>query len=570
MKSIWKWTVMLSLVGMVASGCKSTNGSDTQSLDNFARKSGASLTENQCKGDFDLMTDLFSPDLDMINIHAKDQQTATQLQSKVESALKAVPTQIQMAFFGLGGIVEVSSLTHDICSQGLSKEQKDRHAEFGSKITGCWKYQTDYQKLKDNTLTKDSRVVIYIDANPASIEHSLVRTFGYVLSQVLVKLDHQEGKPEVKQIEGDAKFEAAKEEITLAFLDDVSASDGLYELSRYESLIGKGVLSKDKMERGTAWTKLVTERPQDAKAFMDYVFAEAFDSQYCSPETKKVMNSDFKNAATAFQPVHESITGLKKSIDEVNSESEIAVKEGDDEKDAETASAEPQPKPAQPEAEAPKDNATPTDYYGSGYWKKAGSFELAGIFGGFFRGVGRVIRGIARGVFHVARAVVRGAAMVARAAVRIAAGVIRATGRVIFHVVRGAARVIRGVVVGAGRLIVGAARLTLAVGRAVVRTAGTIVYGVFGPQTAFATESGMVLEDNVLDQDNDGIEDSLDLCSNTPSGASVHKSNKQWLGCAGGQFRDQDRVARSSQGSYQPTYQPTYQPRRRGLFGRRR
>jgi hypothetical protein len=42
------------------------------------------------------------------------------------------------------------------------------------------------------------------------------------------------------------------------------------------------------------------------------------------------------------------------------------------------------------------------------------------------------------------------------------------------------------------------------------------------------------------DGDRDGIEDGRDLCSGTASGAPIW-SYGEWLGCAEGQFRDQDR-----------------------------
>ena len=39
------------------------------------------------------------------------------------------------------------------------------------------------------------------------------------------------------------------------------------------------------------------------------------------------------------------------------------------------------------------------------------------------------------------------------------------------------------------------------------------------------------------DADADGVPDTTDLCSKTPAGAAVWTTG-EWLGCAGGQFRD--------------------------------
>ncbi len=42
------------------------------------------------------------------------------------------------------------------------------------------------------------------------------------------------------------------------------------------------------------------------------------------------------------------------------------------------------------------------------------------------------------------------------------------------------------------------------------------------------------------DGDRDGVDDGADLCSDTPEGANVWDAG-EWIGCAGGQFRDRDR-----------------------------
>jgi hypothetical protein len=533
-----------------AVGCKTSNeSSEDKSLDNMARSKGVPLNENQCSGDFKIMDDLFSPELDIINIHAKDDAEATQLQSKVESALKAVPSQIQLAFFGMGGIVEVSPLTNEVCSEGLNAEQKARYAEFGTKITGCWKYQTDYMKLNNGELKKDERVVIYVDSSPASIEHSLVRTFGYVLSQVLSKMDLKEGETEITQVVKDAQFEDAKEGITMSFLDDVAASEGKYDLSNYSYIVGEKVLSKDKLLRRAAWTKLMNESPAKAQQFMDYVFAETFDSQYCSSETRKIMKDDFSTTGAAFASVHKSITGLTSELAEVESEKELSIEEQPD--DQQTAAA----TPAAPSSDFNSEDLVFTDI--------SSAYSL-GIFRGFFRGIGRIIRAIGRGVVRFARAVIRVAAKVIRFVVRVVAAVVRATGHIALKIVRGTLRVARGVLVGAGR-IVGRA-VGLRVGYASVRHDGTVIAGAFGSKSAFITESGMVLEEAILDSDGDGISDEEDLCSGTAQGARVHTKNQSYLGCAGGQFRDRDRAYRPSSSTNTSTRN---RRTRRGLFGRR-
>jgi hypothetical protein len=545
---------MIAAAGL--SGCNVNSGnSGTESLDNFARAGEAVLHNNSCQGSYKLIDDLFSPDVDLVNIHVEDNNQRAIIQSRVESALRAVPTEIQVAYFGLGGIIEVTPQAHAICSQNLDEKQKSRMAEGGSKIKGCWKHQTDYLEGSDGSFTEDQRVVMYIDSDEKSIEHALVRTFGYVLSQVLVKLDHDVAGGQLVNVKDDPHFTSAKEQITLAFLKDVAASNGKYNLANYVDMIGTDVISADELTRRSGWDSLRAAKPSAAASFMDYVFAESFDSYYCSAETRKVMTNDFAGTAAAFAPVSEAIDALSSELGQVDTTEELAnLSERKPEQQTETAevtSEKPQDSNAEPELVLPGGVN-----YGLSAIALTQNQNSYGLFiGRIFRGVGRVIGGVARGIGRVARGVVIGAGRViagaarvvgrvAVGALRVGAAILRGAGRIVVGFFRGAVRVARGLVIGAGRVLRGAARLALGVGRAVIRGTGFVIRGLFGPFTAYASEPGMVLEKVKVDSDADGIEDIYDLCSNTPRGARVHVTNQDWIGCAGGQYRDRDLYRR--------------------------
>ena len=531
-----KWMApLLAVIGM-SFGCNvKETGSAPGSLDNFARAGEATLQNNKCEGSYNLIDDLFSADVDVINIHVADDKARTIVQSRVESALRAVPTEIQVAFFGLGGIIEVTPQTHAICSQNLDEQQKIRMAEGGSKIKGCWKHQTDYLESATGEITEDQRVVMYIDTDEGSIEHAMVRTFGYVLSQVLVKLDHDVANGKLINGANDAHFASAKEQITLAFLKDVAASNGKYNLDRFKDMIGSDVINTDALARRSGWDLLVKNKPKAAQSFMDYVFAEAFDSQYCSTATRQTMNEDFPETVEAFYPVSNAINALSSDLKEIDKVEDLAKI------DVTTPSKEP--------AAVDSDLPAGVTYGLTGMALTQEGYSL--FIGRIFLGIGRVIGGVARGVFRVGQAVVMGASRIISGAarvigrvvqgvLRVGAAIIRGVGRVAVSFFRGAVRVARGLVIGAGIVLRAASRLALGVGRAVIRGTGFVIRSFFGASTAYATEPGMVLEKVKLDQDKDGIEDTKDLCRNTPIGARVHATNPQWIGCAGGQYRDMD------------------------------
>ncbi len=538
-----KWMVSLLAVVGLSAGCNNKEtGSAPGSLDNFARSSEATLHDNMCVGSYDLIDDLFSADVDVINIHVADDKARTIIQSRVESALRAVPTEIQVAYFGLGGIIEVTPQTHAICSQNLDEQQKIRMAEGGSKIKGCWKHQTDYLESANGEITEDQRVVMYIDTDVGSIEHALVRTFGYVLSQVLVKLDHDVANGKLINGANDEHFTAAKEQITLAFLKDVANSNGKYNLDRFKDMIGSDVINTDALARRSGWDLLVKNKPKAAQSFMDYVFAEAFDSQYCGTGTREIMNQDFPETAEAFYPVSNAINALSSDLKEIDTVEELAKIE----------TTEPSKLPATSDSEKKENDLNLPTGITYGLSGMALTHEGYSLFiGRIFRGIGRVIGGVARGIFRGAQAVVMGASRiiagaarvigrVAMGVLRVGAAIMRGVGRLAVSFFRGAVRVARGLIIGAGLVLRAGSRLALGVGRAVIRGTGFVIRSLFGSSTAYATEPGMVLEKVKLDQDRDSIEDTKDLCSNTPVGARVHTANPQWLGCAGGQYRDRD------------------------------
>lgn len=552
---IRNWMTALVATAGISFGCNvSPNNSDTQSLDNFARSGEAALHNNSCEGNYKLIDDLFSPDVDVINIHAQNGSQRAIMQARVESALRAVPTEIQVAYFGLGGIIEVTPQTHAICSQNLDEKQIVRMSEGGAKIKGCWKHQTDYLENAQGEFSEDQRVVMYIDSDEQSIEHALVRTFGYVLSQVLVKLDHDVANGNLVNVENDPHFVTAKEQLTLAFLKDVAASNGKYTLDRYLDMIGSDVINADELARRSGWDLLKQNKPAAARSFMDYVFAEAFDSHYCSAATRKIMADDFSGSAEAFAPISDAIKALSGDLKEVDAVEDLAKlnveSSVDAAKPAETAISDVKPD-SEDELALPEG----VNYGLTGLALTNEGYSL--FVGRIFRGVARVVGGVARGVFRAGRAIAIGAGRiitgaarivgrVAQGILRIGAGIIRGAGLIAVGFFRGAARVARGLIIGAGQVIRGASRLALGVGRAVIRGTGFVIRSLFGNYSAYASEAGMVLEKVKLDRDGDSVEDMFDLCSNTPAGYRVHKTNADWMGCAGGQYRDRDMYQQSN------------------------
>jgi hypothetical protein len=225
--------------------------SDVQSLDNLA----GGDTVNECRGSHNVVPTAI--------IKADDQYIM-----HVRHALSAVPSALQSAFF------------EDLRGQIIV--QKDM-AACGRAALSCW------------ATPADNAIAIYVkdagdkDETVKNIRHALVRSFGFLTSQFILKLN-QSGASAVLA-ENDTLNEF-KSDLTMTLLDDVAKSPK-YKLSVFKESLPAKLLDKDvkTSERRVAWDSVRTS--EKGQTFMDTVLAEAFDSWYCSKESHETFKKDF-------------------------------------------------------------------------------------------------------------------------------------------------------------------------------------------------------------------------------------------------------------------------------------
>lgn len=250
----------------------------------------------------------------------------TTLRKDISETLTAVPAETQQMFIKLGGYINVTSKTGELCSKRFKQAGKNKTASGLEGITACFTYDTQGTK---------SRFRINITPNDGDIKHSLVRVFGYMYAQFYSRIGEAEGaakaagdKLELKESES---FRFANIKIRLAqnFLADMVESK-TFDLATMEKIIGSGsekiirqnyaALNKvstskkvnlsdeinqnfdTKTDAVVAATKdfdllngvsfvypgekiELTAEQKDTRRrrFEDYVFAEAYDSFYCHP-----------------------------------------------------------------------------------------------------------------------------------------------------------------------------------------------------------------------------------------------------------------------------------------------
>jgi len=244
-------TLVLITTSMV--GCKQrSSDSDIKSLDNFA----GDQTINACGGAFDVLPT------------ANIQTNRTHL-NEVRLALTSIPPSMQRAYFeDLRGSIIVTS---------------DMSACKTANVRSCW------------APVGDDAVAIYVkeESNAAktaqNIRHSLVRSFGYLTVQLMLKLNQTE---QGSVLADNAALKEFKNDLTLSLLDDVAKSKK-YSLSAFKgSLSGKLLDDRSRAnERSAAWSAISGSTA--GQTFADSVLAETFDSYYCSAVSRAKMKKEF-------------------------------------------------------------------------------------------------------------------------------------------------------------------------------------------------------------------------------------------------------------------------------------
>lgn len=242
---------MVISLSLAPLGCK-TKKEDSQgrSLDHFLNDHlGVESQRNSCQGEYPVL-------IDHVTTFNTTLHTDEKMLSSVAKAASAIPPFIQFAFTSAGGQVEVRDDASQRCLQAT-----------GSDTKSCW------------TFDQIAGLKIIIDSDPAEISHGLVRSFAYIFSEYLIRLDDTKS-PAVIDHNKAAQFDRDAAQIMFAFKDDLE-----HRLTPQE-------LAKINLDYRDA--------NQD-------VFAEAFDSYFCSPKTLKIMEQDFPKTYHKARPVFEDI-----------------------------------------------------------------------------------------------------------------------------------------------------------------------------------------------------------------------------------------------------------------------
>jgi hypothetical protein len=322
--------------------------SNTKSLNNFARGSG-DVSRNVCSGKQEIVIGIHN-EWDHIDFSRAPNDQIPALKQAMRSSLSAVPSNLQQLFFALGGkIVFTPSLNEPARSSAdLSCQSSAAKSKFASegtnKIDACWTVDS-----------KTMNFVVLMNPTVEAVQHSTVRMFGYILSQILTKLGLSQSGSVIAQ--RDDAFEQMLTDIGQAVVADVRKPGSKYSFAVNESLI-------------------------NSEEFKYFAFAESFDSYYCNTQLRQSMAKadEFPQTFALFQQMDMELSKVKTPYDASKNKS------------------------------SESSNFTLADGSQDGTIGNA-SMSL-GIFGFLFNGLRSVaggLGGVAKGVFSGGRALVGGA-----------------------------------------------------------------------------------------------------------------------------------------------------------------
>lgn len=273
----------LALLIFILIGCAQNNKSVVQTLDNLTRAPDKDIQWNQCSGTN--TTGEADYKIDVTGIPEADRVTT---KAEVIKALSAVPERkLKKNFFKIGKIKILSPTdVEKKCAAGLSDATLQSITEQGQQSGPrfCW-------QLED-----DSTITANLSSDPQDIHHHTVKMFGYLMTQIYVK--YAENFPPSERLFWLAeKFKEARRLVFLGFIEDLETKKVKSRLNDVE-----------KKYYNDFKTALKTSTCTDLEDLENLIYAESFDSYYCTTKTKNSMKTNFSYVYNIFDRQQQGIT----------------------------------------------------------------------------------------------------------------------------------------------------------------------------------------------------------------------------------------------------------------------
>lgn len=261
------------LVMLVMPACKPAGQSSVASLENFAAQE--TLKENRCIGS---AASLKSASVETL-LESLDGPIDSSLRIAVRESLAAVPAKVRRLFMDLGGRIKLVPDTESLCGQFLGETKYG--GRTGNTIEGCFIIR------EADGEGNPAQMVVVLKSEVLAIQHGLVREFGYLFSQYISRLRVTRSGDKITAVSGNEDspgMARRKTALANAFLSDL-LNGGAFDMGSAEAVLGANAAKRIPSLVKAGAEDVVMSSGADAQRqqrFKDFIFAEAFDSYYCS------------------------------------------------------------------------------------------------------------------------------------------------------------------------------------------------------------------------------------------------------------------------------------------------
>jgi hypothetical protein len=232
----------------------------------------------------------------------------TELRKAVKDYFSALPDSAESLFLKFGGQVLITSKASEICS--ASHYGRNLDETKGEKTDGCFHF------VNDPTGKGGAIFSIVHSPDAKKIRYYGPQIFGYLYAQFYSRLNvSSDRKGLVISEQEPMQLIALKEKVANAFLSDILATKN-YKVDVIENLLG---VNSNQELQNTAISSPIErlsslKNLQKRSQFLDYVYANSFQSAHCNNASREVARTKFKRSASLFSEMNAAVIQVSAAL----------------------------------------------------------------------------------------------------------------------------------------------------------------------------------------------------------------------------------------------------------------
>ncbi len=232
----------------------------------------------------------------------------TELRKAVKDYFSALPDSAESLFLKFGGQVLITSKASEICSASHFGRNLDETK--GEKTDGCFHF------VNDPTGKGGAIFSIVHSPDAKKIRYYGPQIFGYLYAQFYSRLNvSSDRKGLVISVQEPMQLITLKEKVANAFLSDILATKN-YKVDVIENLLGPN--SNEELQNTAVSSPLERlsslKNQQKRSQFLDYVYANSFQSAHCNNASREVARTKFKRSASLFSEMNAAVIQVSAAL----------------------------------------------------------------------------------------------------------------------------------------------------------------------------------------------------------------------------------------------------------------